>query len=587
MPAFFPVRAAFTSFRLFNINTALLVLGLGSASQVQALAFNIGELEGQFDSSLAVGASWGLRDADSHLVGISNGGSGHSSTGDDGRLNYGKGQTFSKVFKGVHDLQLKYADSGLFVRGKYWYDFEQQDEATDFKPISNHGREEGARASGAEWLDAFVYHNYAIDDLPGTVRFGKQVVNWGESTFIGNSINSINAVEVSALRRPGAELKEGLLPVNMLFASQALSERLSIEAFYQLQWQGSVVDNCGTFFGSDVVARGCNSGYSVGSPAIAPLQPIAAQAGQGFDVTSEGVIIPRGRDRDARNSGQWGTALRWMGDDIEYGLYFINYHSRTPMLSTRNAGAGTYSALAGIAAAANAQVAGSGAALAQSTLLGNGEYYLEYPEDIHLFGASFATTLPEGSAWSGEVSYRPNAPVQLNTTDLTLLLLGPDAGGDNRGYQRKAITQLQTTLTHFFEAVLGADRLTVVGEAGMVHVSGIGDNDHFGRDAVFGADGRDGFVTANAWGYRAKAILDYPNALLGVNLKPNLTWSHDVDGYGPNGLFNEGAKAVSLGLDGDYQNTYTASLSLTEFFGGRYNVLTDRDYVSMSVGVNF
>ncbi|MNP09309.1 hypothetical protein D3C76_1014110 [compost metagenome] len=71
----------------------------------------------------------------------------------------------------------------------------------------------------------------------------------------------------------------------------------------------------------------------------------------------------------------------------------------------------------------------------------------------------------------------------------------------------------------------------------------------------------------------------------GVNLKPSVAWSHDVDGYGPN--FNEGSKAVSVGLDADLRNTYSASLSYTDFFDGTYNTSTDRDFVALSVGVSF
>lgn len=56
-------------------------------------------------------------------------------------------------------------------------------------------------------------------------------------------------------------------------------------------------------------------------------------------------------------------------------------------------------------------------------------------------------------------------------------------------------------------------------------------------------------------------------------------------GYGPN--FSEGAKAVSVGLDADYQNTYTASISYTDFFGGNYNPINDRDFLAVSFGVNF
>ncbi|MFL1501369.1 DUF1302 domain-containing protein [Pseudomonas sp. O64] len=588
---------------IFTPQALAAAVAMGCCAQAQAVSFNIGEIEGQFDSSLSVGASWGMRDADKKLVGVPNGGTGQASTGDDGRLNFKKGETFSKIFKGIHDLELKYGDSGVFVRGKYWYDFELQDEDREFKQISNNHRDEGARSSGYELLDAFVYHNYSIGDLPGNVRVGKQVVSWGESTFIGNSINSINPIDVSAFRRPGAEIKEGLIPVNMLFASQSLTNQLSVEGFYQLNWENTVVDNCGTFFGNDVVAHGCNSNYTVGSPAIAPLQPVAAAFGQGFQVTREGVVVQRAKDREARDGGQFGAALRWLGDDTEYGLYFMNYHSRTPTVGTLTANT-NLATIGRIAAAANAIAPGSGAGLAQSTMLGRGQYYLDYPEDIRLYGASFSTTLPTGTAWTGEISYRPNAPVQLNTTDLTLALVNPIAGNtaspirssfgsDNVGYRRKEITQIQSTMTQFFDQVLGAERLTLVGEAAYVHVGGLEAKTklRYGRDSVFGAYGfqgdTDGFVTANSWGYRARAILDYNNAFAGVNLKPNLSWSHDVSGYGPNGIFNEGAKAISVGVDADYRNTYTASLSYTDFFGGDYNTLTDRDFIALSFGVNF
>ena len=589
---------------IFTPQALAAAVAMGCCAQAQAVSFNIGEIEGQFDSSLSVGASWGMRSADKDLVGVSNGGTGQASTGDDGRLNFKKGETFSKIFKGLHDLELKYGDTGVFVRGKYWYDFELKDEDREFKQISDHNRKEGSKSSGAQILDAFVYHNYSIANLPGTVRAGKQVVSWGESTFIGNSINSINPVDVSAFRRPGAEIKEGLVPVNMLFASQGLTDQLTIEGFYQLEWDQTVVDNCGTYFGVDVVQDGCTTGYTVGSPAIAPFRPLAAAFGQDINVTSEGVVIGRTGDRDARDSGQWGTALRWLGDDTEYGLYFMNYHSRTPTVGTTTASASTVAALPGMLRIAEQLAPGSSAGLAQSVMLGRGKYYLEYPEDIRLYGASFSTTLRTGTAWTGEISYRPNAPVQVNTNDLTLALLNPLTGGatsplatslgaDNTGYRRKEVTQIQSTMTQFFDQVLGADRLTLVGEAAVVRVGGLESRDkiRYGRDSVYGQYGyggdTEGFVTATSWGYRARAILDYNNLVAGINFKPNLSWSHAVKGYGPNGLFNEGAKAVSLGVDADYRNTYTASLSYTDFFGGDYNTLTDRDFLALSFGVNF
>lgn len=70
-------------------------------------------------------------------------------------------------------------------------------------------------------------------------------------------------------------------------------------------------------------------------------------------------------------------------------------------------------------------------------------------------------------------------------------------------------------------------------------------------------------------------------------MRPNLAWSHDVHGYAPEPGFNQGARAISVGVDGTYLNTYNMSLSYTNFFGGKYNVNTDRDFLALSLGVSF
>lgn len=600
------------------------------------VSFNVGEIEGQFDSSLSIGASWSTQSPNKNLIGVNNGGRGLSQTSDDGHANFKSGETFSKIFKGIHDLELKYGDTGVFVRGKYWYDFELKDESREFKDISDSNRKEGAKSSGGQILDAFVYHNYAIADQPGSVRLGKQVVSWGESTFIGGGINSINPIDVSAFRRPGAEIKEGLIPVNMFYVSQSLTDNLSAEAFYQLEWDQTVVDNCGTFFSQpDIVADGCDSNLRLLNkrsqiPAIA-LGPLAAN---GVNVDQEGVLVRRGPDRDARDSGQWGASLKYMFEplDTEFGAYFMNYHSRAPIFSATGAPQSVYNTAAALP--------GPFAALAPLLVAGNSNYFIEYPEDIRLYGLSFSTTLPTGTAWSGEISYRPNAPVQLNSTDILFAGVRPLGGAltnaslltgvpgqDLHGYERKEITQIQTTFTHFFDQVMGASRLTLVGEVGATYVGGLESRSdkRYGRDPVYGpgelpATGtvdtcanilnnstingagpgspqnnrsrnceNDGFTTSMSWGYRGRAIWEYNDVFAGVNLKPNVAWSHDVSGYspGPGGNFEEGRKAVSLGVDAEYQNTYTASLAYTNFFDGKYTTVDDRDFVALSFGVNF
>lgn len=549
---------------------AVVTIATITSVPASAVTFRVGDIEGQFDSSLTIGASWALRNSDPDLL--------HDPASDDGRRNFKKGETFSKVFKGIHDLELKYTDSGVFLRGKYWYDFELKDESRLFKDIDDHNRKTGAQSSGIELLDAFIYHNYQIGQLPGTARFGKQVVSWGESTFIQGGINTVNPVDASALRRPGSEVKEGLIPVNMIYLSQSLTETVSLEGFYQLEWDQTVIENCGTFFApNDVIADGC-------SVLETPL----------------GVTLARAGDRDARDTGQWGAALRWFSPELdsEFAAYYVHYHSRQPYFST-------------IGAVAIGD-------------LRSAKYFAEYPEDVRLYGLSFATTLPTGTALSGEVSYRPNMPVQISPLDLVTAASGIvpfspllnsgavqfDTAADIKGYRRKEVTQAQLTATHFFDQVMGADRLTMVGEVGVVHVGGLEGRDglRYGRATAFGQGeltpdnslctnvlnaatpsncNNEGFVSSTSWGYRIRATWEYNNVIAGVQLRPNLTWSHDVSGYAYEPGFNEGSKAVSLGLDASFLQTYSANLSYTDYFGGDYNTYGDRDFVALSIGVSF
>ncbi len=67
-------------------------------------------------------------------------------------------------------------------------------------------------------------------------------------------------------------------------------------------------------------------------------------------------------------------------------------------------------------------------------------------------------------------------------------LLSGQPNTDQAGYRRKEITQMQTTFTQFFDQVMGAERLTVVGEVGWTHVGGLESTSkiRYGRDPVYG-----------------------------------------------------------------------------------------------------
>ncbi len=598
---------------------ALAVSSVIVSSGVQALEFKLGEVEGRLDSQLSVGASWRAEGRDPALVSTGNGGTSRGSGSyDDGNQNFDDGDTFSQIFKGVHDLQLSYDNVGAFVRGKYWYDFELENGSRSHGHTNNgylpgaelndDGFNDYAKFSGAEILDAYLYGEFELGEQILDLRLGRQVVNWGESTFISGGLNSINPFDVNAFRRPGAEIKEGLLPSNMAFASLTLNDAFSVEGFYQLEWEPTAIDGCGTYFSTnDFAAQGCD-GIRITSPSL----PGSAGIGDQFYFDGYAGLLPFnpvvGRNADGRrepdDDGQFGLALRYFSEALnstEFGLYFSRYHSRLPLISGVKTPIHPGSLIA----------AGADPASASTIAAFGSSYFIEYPEDIKLYGLSWNTNLGD-VAWSGEVSHKQDAPIQINGPLLVASMLtlgtqpgnpangavvpvGTDAlGADISGFDTFDITQVQSTFIKFVDRVWGASRMTLISELGWTHIHSFDESESaikYGRNGAFGYAPGDqgGFVTQDSWGYVLRGKLEYPNAFAGVSLTPQVSFKHGVDGFGPQpgAAFNEDEKSLSLSLTGDYLNQYRAQLAYTSFFGGDFNPLEDRDFVSLSASVSF
>src|SRR5262249_39726388 len=100
-------------------------------------------------------------------------------------------------------------------------------------------------------LDAFVYAKFDMGKMNAELRLGRQVVSWGESTFIQNGINVINHFDVSALRVPGSELKEGFLPQEMVNFSLQFNDSLSGQAIYITHWDATIPEPAGSYFSNN------------------------------------------------------------------------------------------------------------------------------------------------------------------------------------------------------------------------------------------------------------------------------------------------------------------------------------------------
>ena len=312
--------------RRLRLQATALAAALVAGPVAQALVFQIGDVKASLDTTLSVGALGRLRDPQPDFYGISarsNGVPGlqRSANSDDGNLNYGRGLA-SFLVKANHDLQLDYENFGGFVRGFYFTDFHNMNATRSKAPLSDEAKK--IVGEGGELLDAYVYVKADLGGMPARFGLGKQVLSWGESTFIPNGINSVNPIDVGKLRLPGAELKEALRPLNMFSASVGLSDNLSMEAFYLLDWDRTRVDPPGTYFSTnDFVAKGGTKVYL------------------GFGALPDtGVLGPinRGTDIEPGASGQYGIAFRYLAENLnstEFGLFYMNYHSRLPTISAR------------------------------------------------------------------------------------------------------------------------------------------------------------------------------------------------------------------------------------------------------------
>ena len=642
---------------------AAVLAGLLEAAPARAVEFGNGGYRGSVDTTISQGVTFRVEERDRALAGKTN--------SNDGNLNYDRG-IVANTSKFTTDIDFRTDRFGAFVRTTGFVDHVNRDGKRERTELSDDAKERVGSDIGL--LDAYVTVPFEVGDAAVDLRLGKHVLNWGESTFIPNGVNAINPFDVSKLRLPGSELREALLPVWMASAEVAPTDTLSVAGFYQFVWEETHIDPVGSYFSvtdyagpgarkavvSDVTG-GRDDGHPFGPlsalvdadlAALGPMNPASAPISSDTDFA--GVL--RGPDAAPPDSGQWGVAVRYLAEELnqtEFGFYFINYHSRLPTIGARTAGANSIQA--GLAAAGAVTAQGShtfrtvsrevsqgvmqaaqdglippqavpgeirkqvgealgdiAAAMAIDRYGKGGNYFLEYAEDIQLFGLSF-NTVAGSSGWAlqGEYSLRPNAPLQRAERSVLEEGLAPvlrvvdprrpdyiaPAGvpaylatyrpSKVEGYVEREVSQVQATATRVFGPMAGADALVFVTEAALMHVHNMPDEP---LESPAGGTLSDPKADADAtsWGYRMAARLDYNNAIGGANLYPYAQFLHDVGGNSPapSGPFVEGRTAITLGLRADYLSRWQADLSYTRM-GGEGNDLADRDFVSLSVKYSF
>lgn len=636
----------------------VIVLGgcaLTAATCASALNYQIDDLRINVETALSAGIAIRGQNANKDLIGKANNAGttqtvnatrgSYSVNSDDGNLAFpDAGDVFFTQLKATTDLTLKWGEWAIFARGNYRFDpliehrnvFDSFDYANDGSrtrtTADKHRREnsvDDALAHDAQLLDLYLSYNTNIDGHNAAVRVGRQVLNWGESTFIRHGINSIIPVDARQARGPGAEVKEIFRPFGMVWGSIGLTQYVSLEAFYQFQWQKTIADPSGSYFSTaDAVGDGstvphigygrCNehipAGVCVPNPPNIP-----------FAIAPFGPGLVRSKNKEPENGGQYGARLTFVIPQLNYtelSLYGMNYHSRLPFFSGRK--------------------------VAAPTDRGNpatARYFLDYPEDIELYGVSFNSYITAlNVSIQGEYSLKHNQPLAIANTEIVQAMLDVPAttpkgapiqtyttkvqpvgyGETFPGYQRLDVHQLDLGLTKVIgPSWVGADQIIFLAEVAGMYVDDMPSTADvpFKGSATYlpnqvasaaavahtPAQDRAGYADPASWGYRLRLQGNYVNVFNMFQLSPFVTYFQDVTGNSPSpvGNFLEGRKQSTLGVKAAYLSNWEAGMSYTFFWGGRNtnadpdvaigqrgggytnNLLSDRDFLNMFIRYTF
>ncbi|HJV21402.1 MAG TPA: DUF1302 family protein [Holophagaceae bacterium] len=540
-----------------------------------------------FRGGLTLGSLWRVADRDPVLMGAGNApvvgatGSGARNQ-DDGTLNFAKGDVVSSAVHGWLETAYRRGAWRLTVQGKAWHDRELESGARPFgnqangyapgRPLSDRGYSPRSAFSGGILQEATLRWTGEALGRPLTLSGGNQLLPWGGGFLSGGGLALLNPVDQPALHRAGPAPEETRVPFPALLGRLELSRDLALEAFGQLGWRPTELDGGGTFYSTFDYVGGGGDRVLVG-------------AGTDAQLLAAGSFLSRKATPDVPAGGQFGAGLLWSRPGWSLGFYAARFHARTPVASAVKTRRTTDPAF----------IPGDPGGL-------NGGYLLEYPTGLHLY-ALRATVDLGPSRLTGEVSHRPDAPIQLYPTDLLNAAVSNTAPTELRadmealpygavlhGSDALRTTQATLALTRPWRDVAGFQEVKATVEAGAHWVHGFPDVDRrrYGRIVILPATGdpardREGFVTASAWGYKLALQARRTGLPRGTVLVASLNLAHDVRGWAPGVLYLQARKTAQLTLRAEFRNRMGVEATYSGVGGRGYNPTRDRDTAGLAL----
>jgi hypothetical protein len=483
---------------------------------------------------------------------------------DDGDRNFDVGPSSNRLDL-LSELDITYRNFGVRASAAAWLDTMYLSENANDSPRTvnsftvKHDKftsdTKDLMGRKVELLDAFLFGKGEPGGVPASFRVGRHTLLWGESLFFATNGISYGQAPLDLIKLlgvPSTQAKELFMPVGQFSAQLQPLDNLSIATFGQFESRRTRIPAAGSYFSNlDILDEG-------GERLLLGPNP--------------GPALFRGDDLDADNLGTWGLATRYKPKklDVELGLYYYQFHDRMPQVYVRP---GLVTAPDGTPVVIDPEVVRLGRGQV-------GEYYLVYPENVHLIGASFSTQIGDVSL-GGEMSGRLNTP--LVSTPQTVL---PGMDADNDDHPLYAVGDtLHANLSAIY--ALRTSRFwhggNIYGEVGWNYLV----------DTTKNPRALDPTRDRHAVGFRLLFEPAYYQVFSGVDLTVPIGL-----GFNPMGkssvdpIFNGGGADEggdwNVGVKLTYLQNWKFGLTYTSYFGDEETqTLADRDFISFYVQRTF
>ena len=611
-----------------NLRRRLLAIAIGSAFAAagSAHAFEITTDNPDFalrwDNTIRYNLGMRMQAQDANILGNPN--------FDDGDRNFDQHSLVTNRFDLLSEFDLVYRRSlGLRVSAAAWGDaaYRQLDNKStatantlvDGVPVAGQlspYTERYSKGPSGEVLDAFVFANGDVGNVPVNVKAGQHTVFWGDSLLLGGAVHSVSYAQYSldlqkGFTTPGTEAKELFRPRGAVTLQAQPRNDLSVAGQWFYNWQAVRIPESGNYltiqdglnFGGNSVIVGANPFY----PAVPGTPPLL----RAWNVSNTQPSRFSGSIGDFGLSARWSPA--WLDGTI--GFYGRNTTDILPQILltpglAANVPAAVCGAIGGQALPGSACIINRNATtLADLRTYGKfGTYQTAYGDNIHIYGVTLAKEFG-GVSMAAELSYRQNMPLQSKIINVLPAPLVPTSPGS------VAISDVPThgtpgALGDTYHGLVNAmnifsrtpvfDTATLTGELTWSQWARVTQN-----AAVF--KGNASYtdvdkVSKNFFGLAINFTPTWFQVFPGVDMSAPMTWSQGLSGNSAVQLGgNKGAGTWSAGVAADIYQKHRVQLSYNGYYGdyshtatGAMNVangtsaaLSDRGWISLTYKTTF